>query len=119
MLLEILILVLGLAAFFIMWGIQTKVPAIFSMGCIFVVVCGILLYATGLDTAVPTNTRTTKFMGVDGNTTYSTITTFQKLTMDNDKGLWAAAWSMIIIGFAMIPAGLYLLKQAQIPSINV
>jgi hypothetical protein len=99
------------ATVFFAWGIKVRNSPIFVLGIVFLIGNGMLLYATGLETNRISFTDTTKTL-VDANvTTYFLTNHYERATVDNDLGIWATSWTMIIVGMVMIPVSLYLHKK--------
>ena len=103
-----LVLMFLIAGLFLTWGLKTKNPHFFVFGLIFIITSGILIYGTGIQTSNIQTIQTIK----EGNN-WVTTPTYITLTVDNDLGIWAGAWSMIILGFVMRPVSLYLIPKIK------
>ena len=110
MLMEIFILVLAVASFFLLWGFKARQPAIFILGCVFIIANGMIIYGTGLQTS---NVGTLVTEKDPITSTYTTSIAYNSVYVDSDFALWATTWTMLILGFVMIPASLYLLPKVQ------
>jgi uncharacterized membrane protein len=110
MLMEIFILILAVASFFLLWGYKARQPTVFILGCVFIIANAMIIYGTGLQTD---NVGTITNVKDPITGTYTASIAYNSVYIDSDFALWATTWAMLIIGIVMIPASLYLLPKVQ------
>jgi hypothetical protein len=79
------------------WGWHSKNTGIFTTGGAIIVALGIIIFVSGITTSNLSSMATTKSI-IDGNTVYTTATTFQTISTSNDGGFWIIPFCLMVVG---------------------